>query len=74
MSIERLNKAATAAGFAMATPDEEPIVPTKPSTSAALVVATPDAQKQSLLTNDPVQGLTNWLKGHLPGIGWGQPA
>lgn len=77
MSIERLNKAASAAGFAMATPDDE--VATEASTardadpvsSRAVVVA---EQPARLMSADAAASLTNWLKGCLPGFGGRQPA
>jgi len=77
MSIERLNKAASAAGFAMATPDDDPItVPETDATalvapSRAVVVAEPQPR---LGASEALTGLTNWAKGYWSGFGWRQPA
>ncbi len=77
MNIERLNKAATAAGFAMATPDDEGAAATPTEMEAdgaqsrALVVSD---QSSRLLSADAASSISNWLKGHLSGFGWRQPA
>jgi len=76
MSIERLNKAATAAGYAMATPDDEAPATTTDTEasieqSRALVVA---EEAPRLLSADAATSITNWVKGHLSGFGWRQPA
>lgn len=77
MSIERLNKAASAAGFAMATPDDEHAPETTPerdeatAQSRAVVVAD---RPTGLLSADAASSISNWLKGYLPGFGGRQPA
>ena len=77
MSIERLNKAASAAGFAMATADDEVATDTStardadPASSRAVIVA---EQPARLMSADAATSLTNWLKGYLPGFGGRQPA
>ena len=76
MSIERLNKAASAAGFAMATPDDdtpiEPVVDREARTPALTVAVAPSSPR--LVSPEAVTSLTNWVKGHLPGFGGRQPA
>lgn len=74
MSIDRLQKAASAAGFAMATPDDEPEAEAQPeiSVARAVVVVTPVDQRTP--SQDTVRGITTWLKSFLPGTGWRQPA
>ena len=77
MSIEQLNKAASAAGYAMATPDEDGVVQTRaeveavPAPSRAVVVAEPALK---LSPSETVTNLTNWAKGYWAGSGWRQPA
>ena len=77
MSIERLNKAATAAGFAMATPDDEAPLESKSeaevaaSESRAMVVADPSSR---LLSPDTASSITNMVRNYLSGFGWRQPA
>ena len=77
MSIERLNKAASAAGFAMATPDydvakvEAPGEDETRREGRALVPATPAAR---LLSGDALTTLSTWAKGVWPTLGWRQPA
>ena len=84
MSIEALSKAASAAGFAMATPDEEPhdeamdahsgsavVFIQSPATSNALVpvgAAMPSAYLAQLAA------AVTWMRGCVPGFGGGQPA
>lgn len=78
MSIERLNKAASAAGFAMATPDDE--TPTVDHTaekveapiSRAVVVANTPPHLAS--ASESIHRVTNWFKDHLPGMGGRAPA
>lgn len=75
MSIERLNKAASAAGFAMATPDDDAVTETAPEAEAPpsrAVAIVEQAPRPSAV--ETLHGLTGWLKGHLPAIGWRQPA
>ena len=74
MSIERLNKAATAAGYAMATPEDDAVrseehIETAPS--RAVVVADPALRKAAEAGENT---LANWLKGYLPSLGGRQPA
>jgi len=76
MSIELLNKAASAAGYAMATPDDDAIVEAHDEAKAlvpsrAVVVAEP---LPHLGASDAVAGLTTWVKGYWAGFGWRQPA
>lgn len=74
MSIERLNKAATAAGFAMATPDDDVAVEVRapesahePASRAVVVSSGPERQGT---TAEAMTSLTGWFKGYLPGMGW----
>jgi hypothetical protein len=77
MSIERLNKAASAAGFAMATPDDDVEVETKVEAaveaipSRALVLVS-DAAPKGLSAD--LASISAWIKGHMPSFGWRQPA
>ena len=74
MSIERLNKAATAAGYAMATPDDDVAVEERLTEAAeepasrAVVVSNSPARQAT--TGESITRLTGWLKGYLPGMGW----
>jgi hypothetical protein len=75
MSIERLNKAASAAGFAMATPDDEAATETAEREAAApsrAVIVNDQASR--LLSAEAQSRISNWLKGYLPGFGGRQPA
>ena len=78
MSIERLNKAATAAGFAMATPDDDATVdvrapePTDEPASRALVLTSSASQRPSSAQSQ--SRLSDWVRGYLPGMGWRAPA
>jgi len=77
MSIERLNKAVTAAGYAMATPDDDAVIESTPdrevpAPSRAVVLVDPTPQRS--VPVDAVNGLSGWLKGYLPGFGGRQPA
>jgi hypothetical protein len=77
MSIERLNMAASAAGYAMANPDDDAIVDTPPeakvsvASSRAVVVAEP---QRRVGVGEALSGLTTWAKGYWAGFGWRQPA
>ncbi len=77
MSIERLNKAVTAAGYAMATPDDDaaveaPVEAKSASTpSRAVVVADPLPR---LGATEAVNGFSSWVKNYWAGFGWRQPA
>ena len=77
MSIERLNKAATAAGFAMATPDDdvadatETVHSMQDAPSRAVVVAEPPQRPLASGTDISVAA---WLKGFWPSFGGRQPA
>lgn len=76
MSIERLNKAASAAGFAMATPDDEiadAATERAPESVPSRAVVVTD-QPGRLMSADAAANLTSWLKGYLPGFGGRQPA
>jgi hypothetical protein len=78
MNLDRLNKAATAAGYAMATPDDDPVdqavAASKPAgaDSRALVLA--DQTSQRTPSAETVSHVTNWLKSHIPSFGWRAPA
>jgi hypothetical protein len=78
MSIERLYKAASAAGFAMATPDDDVAAdtlkpsPAQPAESRALALATERAR--FVAAADGIANATSWLRSHLPAIGWRAPA
>lgn len=78
MSIEQLNKAASAAGFAMATPDDELALEAKgderrePSPTRALVA--PPSSAARTPSPETVTAVTTWIRGHLPAFGWRQPA
>jgi len=77
MSIERLNKAASAAGFAMATPDDDAALIEAPADSEtraqarALVPATPPNR---LLGAEALSTFSTWAKSVWPTLGWRQPA
>jgi len=77
MSIERLNKAASAAGFAMATPDDDAALIEAPAEdetqvrTRALVPATP---ANRLPGTDALSALSAWAKTVWPTLGWRQPA
>jgi hypothetical protein len=76
MNIERLNKAASAAGFAMATPDDDAAVVEAPadevsSEARALVPAKLAGHR---LTGDALTALSTWAKGVWPTWGWRLPA
>lgn len=78
MSIERLNKAATAAGFAMATPDDDvpvetrAVEPVEAPASRAVVLSSNSLQHAS--TGDSISRMTGWFKSYIPGMGWRAPA
>ncbi|MDX2157837.1 MAG: hypothetical protein SFW09_15165 [Hyphomicrobiaceae bacterium] len=76
MSIDSLNKAATAAGFAMATPDDDML-----DAASSAKVAEPEHRSVALVpVARPVPGdqamstLTGWVKSYLPAFGWRAPA
>ena len=77
MSIERLNKAASAAGFAMATPDEDAPLETSAeredvrTPALTVTIARPSPR---LMSPETVTTVTTWVKGYLPGFGGRQPA
>ena len=77
MGIESLNKAVEAAGYAMATPDDEPMadVPrAEPQLAGrALVLMAPKSAEASK-TVDALQSAAGWLRGHLPAFGGRAPA
>jgi hypothetical protein len=75
MSIERLNRAAAAAGFAMATPDDDAAADvteaaTEKSESRAVVLTGP----VRAAGHDGLLSLGHWFKAHLPVWGWRAPA
>lgn len=73
MNIERLNKAATAAGYAMATDVEETIVAVakteEPSQSRAVAVLQARAGREAYIAT-----ARDWFKSYLPALGWRAPA
>lgn len=74
MGIETLYKAAGAAGFAMATADDEPVELTMPvSASRALVpyVAQPPSlvPPPKAFSEDVISSAGDWLRGYLPALG-----
>lgn len=74
MGIETLYKAAGAAGFAMATADDEPVeLPMPVSASRALVpfVAEPPSlvPPPKAFTEDAIGTAGDWLRGCLPALG-----
>ena len=77
MSIERLNKAASAAGFAMATPDDEgapeATADQEATSTPSRAIAVAD-RPAGLLSAEAASSVSNWLKGYLPGFGGRQPA
>lgn len=87
MNIDRLNKAATAAGFAMATPDDDGVgaelTPARHRLvssdamepvvpSRALTVRT--NTQPTLSSSSAFATLGDWLKSCLPARGWRAPA
>ncbi len=74
MSIERLNKAATAAGYAMATPDDDIPVEAGPAemveepASRAVVVSNSALRHETAA--ESFTRMTSWFKSYLPGTGW----
>lgn len=76
MGMDRLNTAATAAGYAMATPEDDTealVAPAieRPEPGRALMVV-PAAQPISAMQN--VSAAVTWLRGHLPTFGGRAPA
>lgn len=77
MTIERLNKAASAAGFAMATPEDDlakieaPAEDEARDETRALVPAVPASR---LFHGEALTTLSNWAKSVWPAWGWRQPA
>jgi len=77
MSIERLNKAVTAAGFAMATPDDDTAVIDRPSEQVArsevraLVPATPASR---VFGGETYMTVSTWAKSVWPTFAWRLPA
>lgn len=79
MSIERLNTAARAAGFAMATPEEEPIperlAADSPGEPRALVpVALLTSPAKPSLAPPLATRIGTWFRGHMPSFGGRAPA
>lgn len=84
MSIERLHRAALAAGFAMAGPDDEPDFERDPvarradvpaSTNLPAVVTAPRrAELRNIELLAPLFAFGTRLRGRLPYIGGGAPA
>jgi len=77
MSIERLNKAASAAGFAMATPDDEAALieaPAEDETHAHARALVPVAPPNRMPGADALSTVSTWAKNMWPTLGWRQPA
>lgn len=79
MSIEDLYRAANAAGFAMAAPDDEAVVdaPTSPrrgeELARAVVAPAPvDAERSAL--RETLTEASGWVRGLLPTLGGRAPA
>ena len=76
MGIESLTKAAEAAGYAMAAPDDEPAAaPQRVQAdveSRALLLAAPRVESTGV--QETVTAATGWLKGYLPAFGGRAPA
>ena len=78
MSIEHLNKAAPAAGFAMATPDDDvpaatpTVEPAEAPASRAVVLA--GTARDQASKAESISRMTGWFKAYLPGMGWRAPA
>ena len=78
MSIDRLYKAASAAGFAMATPEDAYASEFEASSERAepesrvLALAPPPTEHKP--TTDAMATLSSWLKGFVPGFGGRMPA
>ena len=77
MNIERLNKAASAAGFAMATPDDDAAVveaPADDEVSSEARALVPAKFAGHRLSGDALTTLSTWAKGVWPTWGWRLPA
>jgi hypothetical protein len=77
MSIEQLNKAVSAAGYAMATPDDDAVAATDAKVEVAVAPSRAMVVAEPALKMGPAEAmanLTTWVKGHWPGFGWRQPA
>lgn len=80
MGIDALNKAAQAAGFAMAAPDEDMLIEARPTprrqagTAVAVVKAQPEAAGTVQTVRAAVTSAANWVKGVVPSFGGGAPA
>lgn len=66
MSMEALHRAATAAGYAMAAPDDDEPAPVRtPTTGRELAVVTrPEMTRAS--TVESLAFLSGWVRGYLP--------
>lgn len=82
MGIESLHKAALAAGFAMATPDDDPPVETRHPAPDPDEFVQPAGQWRPLFgsmhmrggTRDAILGAVGWIRDHLPAVGGRAPA
>jgi hypothetical protein len=78
MSIERLNKAASAAGFAMATPDDDSIMiddtPVEVDVTGQARALVPSLPVHRIQFTDSLNSFAAWMKGVWPSLGWRQPA
>ena len=81
MGIETLNKAAAAAGFAMAAPDEDTLSdartyqPSQLSASKAVaIVQRPSSDVSPHVVRAAVTSAANWVKGVVPNFGGRAPA
>jgi hypothetical protein len=80
MGIETLQKAAAAAGFAMATPDDDPPIASSPEPAADVVHRTgqwlvPVQHPTSrFAARESVAAAAAWIRNHLPMMGGRAPA
>jgi hypothetical protein len=72
MNIERLNRAATAAGFAMATPDDEIFeapVEAEAEVAQSRAVAVAESAPARVYGTEAIAGATRWVRSLLPASG-----
>lgn len=78
MSIERLNEAAKAAGYAMATPEEEPaaspLAHAPEATGRALVPIDAPRSAPPAINRDALVRIGSWVRDHIPAFGGRAPA
>ncbi len=82
MSIERLNKAALAAGYAMAAPDEDTLIEQRPvqprgeAVGRAIVPVAPSGEAAGSvpMLGANVAALAGWMRSLVPSFGGRAPA